>query len=102
MTLDDMAAKMWQAEAFSTTGPTSILHGRHRQAFDEQDEAVKRKWRKYATVAIEHSEHVTGMLRIALRRLEYADTFIATNRGGNGLRNPARTETITLLREFLK
>ncbi len=101
-TLDDMAAKMWMAEVLSSTDPTSTLRIRHREAFDEQHDDVKNRCRKYATVALDHAEQVTGLLRIALMRLEQADQFIAANRGGNGLRNPARTDAIHIVREFLK
>ena len=94
--LDEMAAQLW------VVGQRGIMIGKHRAAFDAHPESIKDHWRKVATVALNHSEQAVGLLRIAQQRLEYADNFIATNRGGNGLRNPARTDTLRIIREFLK
>lgn len=94
--VDEMAAQLW------VIGQRGIMIGKHRAAFDVQPASVQDHWRKVATVALNHAEQAVGLLRIAEQRLQYADTFIATNRGGNGLRNPARTDTLRIIREFLK
>lgn len=49
---DDVAAAMWKAEAEDSGAPASIPAGRTREAFDDQSEELKARWRKFARAAI--------------------------------------------------
>lgn len=52
VTVDDVAAKLWKAEAEDAGAPASIANGRTRDAFDDQSDELKRRWRKFARAAI--------------------------------------------------
>lgn len=50
--VDDVAARMWRAEAEDSGTPASVLAGRTRAAFDEQAPELKARWRKFARAAV--------------------------------------------------
>lgn len=52
VTVDDVAAELWKAEAEDAGAPASIANGRTRDAFDDQSDELKRRWRKFARAAI--------------------------------------------------
>lgn len=49
--LDDVAARMWKADAEDSGTPASVAAGRTRGAFDDQSEELKARWRKIAKAA---------------------------------------------------
>jgi len=49
--LDDVAARMWKADAEDSGTPVSVAAGRTREAFDDQAEELKARWRKFAKAA---------------------------------------------------
>lgn len=49
--LDDVAARLWKAEAEDSGTPASVIAGRTREAFDDQSEELKNRWRKFARAA---------------------------------------------------
>lgn len=51
VTVDDVAAELWKAEAEDAGAPASIANGRTRDAFDDQSDELKRRWRKFARAA---------------------------------------------------
>jgi len=52
VTVDDVAAELWKAEAEDAGAPASIANGRTRDAFDDQSDELKRRWRKFARAAV--------------------------------------------------
>lgn len=50
--IDDVAAAMWREEAIDSGTPASVAAARTREAFDEQSDSLKDKWRKFAAVAL--------------------------------------------------
>jgi len=49
--LDDVAARMWKADAEDSGTPASVAARRTRDAFDDQAEELKARWRKIAKAA---------------------------------------------------
>ena len=52
VTEDDVAARMWKAEAEDCGAPASVAENRTRAAFDDQASDLKDRWRKFARAAI--------------------------------------------------
>jgi len=50
--VDDVAAAMWREEAIDSGTPSSVAQGRTREAFDEQADGLKDKWRKLAAASL--------------------------------------------------
>lgn len=50
--VDDIAAVLWRAESEDAGAPASIAAGRTRDAFNDQSDSTKTKWRKLAVAAI--------------------------------------------------
>lgn len=50
--VDDVAAAMWRDEAIDSGTPASVAAGRTREAFDEQADQLKHRWRKLSNAAL--------------------------------------------------
>jgi hypothetical protein len=50
--LEDVAAALWRAEAVDSGTPKSVVDGRTREAFKDQSEELRRRWKKFASAAI--------------------------------------------------
>jgi len=50
--VDDVAARLWRAEAEDSGSPASVAAGRTREAFNGQSEDLKNRWRKLARAAL--------------------------------------------------
>jgi len=50
--VDDVAARLWRAEAEDSGSPASVAAGRTREAFNGQSEDLKNRWRRLARAAL--------------------------------------------------
>jgi hypothetical protein len=55
--VDDVAARLWKADAEDSGTPASVAAGRTREAFDDQSEGLKERWRKFANAALSAIAH---------------------------------------------
>lgn len=58
--VDDVAAALWREAAVDCGAPPSVVDGRTREAFDDQSDEVKNRWRKFARAAIRAMEKQDG------------------------------------------
>lgn len=50
---EDLAARLWKAEAENSGTPSSLVEARTRSYFDEQSPELHARWMKFARAAIE-------------------------------------------------
>lgn len=53
--IDALAARLWRAEAEDAGSPASVAEGRTAEAFHDQSDDLKKRWRKFATAALEET-----------------------------------------------
>jgi hypothetical protein len=76
--VDDIAARLWKADAEDSGTPASVAKGRTREAFDDQSEGLKNRWRKFANAALSNPPAQRGVVELPFdearricKRLEY-------------------------------
>jgi len=67
---DELAAILWRTEAVDSGAPRSVVAGRTREAFEDQSEDTKNRWRKFARAALSAS----GAGRASVKPLEWRET----------------------------
>jgi len=87
--VDDLAAVLWRTEATDAGVPQSVIDGRTRQAFDDESQSTKYRWRKFARAALStRATTAEAALVKARAALEYAHKGL--DMVHNGLMDPTR------------
>lgn len=88
--VDDMATVLWRTEAEDAGAPASIAAGRTREAFDEQAETAKDRWRKFSRAALRslppddgrpthrHKKRGSKYVLIGIGKMQSEDWFRST------------------------
>lgn len=62
--VDDLAAILWRTEAFDVGAPVSIAEKRTREAFSDESDGTKNRWRKFARAALASRAEPVGWQNI--------------------------------------
>ena len=92
VSVDDLAAVLWRTELIDAGVPQSVINGRTREAFDNQSEDTKNRWRKFArasftalTIEQEQEPVVAGGPKVwslpAVEQVLKEMLFVATGAG---------------------
>ena len=92
--IDEVAARLWRAEAENAGTPQSGVDGRTAEAFAEQSEELKARWRKFARAALGHTlglvyldtpearhEYLAASLKDRVQHVKRGSTYRVIGRG---------------------